>query len=239
MLCWSSVSVSRRMSESTVIRRRSLHDELVVLVRDMILDGELVPGQKISEQALCARFGVSRTPLREALKVLAAEGVIELLPNRGATVARITSEAIEELFPIMAALEALAGEQACRRIDEAGMARIRALHEEMMACYRRGEKAGYANLNRAIHEALFEIAGNATLTQIYNSLMVRIHSIRFFAKRSAARWRASVEDHERILEALEARDGPRLAAILKDHLLGQAADVARDTLEPADEMAAE
>ncbi|MEL7544592.1 MAG: GntR family transcriptional regulator, partial [Pseudomonadota bacterium] len=91
------------------IVRRSLHDELIERMRALITDGSLTPGEKVPEKALCAQFGVSRTPLREALKVLAHEGLVELIPNRGATVARLTVEDLDEVFPIMGALEALAG----------------------------------------------------------------------------------------------------------------------------------
>ncbi|HQS07765.1 MAG: GntR family transcriptional regulator [Rhizobiales bacterium 24-66-13] len=205
-------------SDKAIITRRSLHGELVPLLRDMILGDELQPGDKIPEQALCARFGVSRTPLREALKVLAAEGLLVLTPNRGAMVARISNEEIDAYFPIMGALEALAGEIACTRITTAQFAKLKAMHDAMVAHYQAGEVAPYLNLNKAIHAAFFEIAGNAPLTQLYNNLMVRIHAVRFVAKKSPARWREAVDDHERMMEALAERDGPRLGRILRDHL---------------------
>ncbi|MFG1422013.1 GntR family transcriptional regulator [Roseixanthobacter liquoris] len=204
--------------QKALIARRSLHGELVPLLRDMILGDELQPGDKIPELALCARFGVSRTPLREALKVLAAEGLLVLTPNRGAMVARISDQEIDACFPIMGALEALAGELACTRITTAQFARLKAMHDAMVAHYEAGEVAPYLNLNKAIHAAFFEIAGNAPLTQLYNTLMIRIHAVRFVAKKSPARWREAVDDHERMMEALAERDGPRLGRILRDHL---------------------
>jgi DNA-binding GntR family transcriptional regulator len=224
------------MADTAIIPRKSLSGEIVALVRDMIIDGELRPGDKVPEQALCTRFGVSRTPLREALKVLAAEGLLQLSPNRGAAVARITRDEIDELFPIMGALEALAGEIACARIDDAGIARIRALHDAMLGAYRRGEAGPYAKLNRAIHEALFEAAGNATLAALYENLMVRIHSVRFHARKSPARWREAVDDHVAIMAALEARDGPALARILRLHLRHKAELVA-ESLDEGDDAA--
>src|ERR1700682_2844114 len=126
------------MNEHPVILRRSLHDELAMRLRDMIVEGALKPAQKVPEAELCERFGVSRTPMREALKVMAAEGLVNLLPNRGAVVAKITQQEIDELFPIMGALEALAGELACARIDERALAEIRRLHQTMVEHYNRG-----------------------------------------------------------------------------------------------------
>ncbi|MEP9349871.1 GntR family transcriptional regulator [Xanthobacter sp. KR7-225] len=207
------------MSEAGLISRRSMHDELVDLLHAMLLRGELRAGDKINEQALCARFGVSRTPLREALKVLASTGLIVLSPNRGASVARITPQEIDQLFPIMGALEALAGELACARISDAGIAEIRRMHDEMVAHFRQGDPAAYMKLNRAIHDAFFAAAGNAELTQLYHNLLVRIHAVRFTAKKSPERWAEAVRDHEQMMAALEQRDGPRLAAVLKEHLM--------------------
>lgn len=206
------------MSETTIIPRRSLYGELATQMRDLIIRGELKAGDKISEQALCLRFGVSRTPLREALKVLANEGLVILSPNRGASVARISPEEIDELFPIMGAMEALAGETVCARITDAEITALEMMHDEMLEHYRAGDMPAYLRINRQIHEKLFEIAGNGALTQLYQTLMVRIHAVRFVAQKSAERWREAVEDHERMMVALRARDGTRLAAVLKEHL---------------------
>lgn len=206
------------MSDTAIIPRRSLHDELAAQLRDMMVRGELKAGDKISEQALCARFGVSRTPLRESLKVLANEGLVILAPNRGASVARISPEEVDELFPIMGAMEALAGEIACARATEDDIAAVQAMHDEMLEHYRAGNAAPYLRLNRRIHEAFFEIAGNHSLTQFYQTLLVRIHAVRFIAQKSSKRWREAMEDHELMMAALKVRDGARLAAVLRQHL---------------------
>ena len=200
------------------IARASLHDELVERLRDMIVEGELAPGDRVPERSLCGRFGVSRTPLREALKVLASEGLLELLPNRGAAVARLTGDDLEEMFPVMGTLEALAGELACARVTEEQLAEIRALHYQMVLHHTRGELRQYFRINQRIHELIMEAAGNATLTRMYRSLSGRIRRARYVANMSKARWAQAVEEHEAILEALSARDGARLADILKRHL---------------------
>ncbi len=107
------------MTASDPISRASLHEELAVRLRKMIVEDELLPGTRIKEPELCERFAVSRTPLREAMKVLAPEGYVRLTPNRGATVAELTAEDLEEAFPVMGALEALAGELAARNATHA------------------------------------------------------------------------------------------------------------------------
>lgn len=207
--------------------RHSLHESLVAPLREMILSGELRPGEKVPEEQLCRQFGVSRTPIREALKVLAAEGVLQILPHRGAVVARITEEQIEELFPIMAALERLAGLLACQNAEDADVARVKQLHDQMIVHFTKGEEPDYLRYNRLIHEAFFEIAGNPTLSAFYQQILTRIHACRFVLRKAPEHWAAAVAEHERMIVLLEARDGQGLAALLEDHVTGTTSGIAR------------
>jgi DNA-binding GntR family transcriptional regulator len=204
------------------IARRSLHDEVVERLRDMIIEGELSPGARVPERELCERFGISRTPLREALKVLATEGLIDLLPNRGARIALLSEEDIDKLFEVLSGLEGLAGELACRRIGRRELMAVRRAHEAMLRAYERGDLSAYFKLNQEIHGLIVAAAGNATLKEVYDSLAGRIRQARFAANLSAERWRQAVAEHEAILEALEARDGERLEKLLKAHLRNKA-----------------
>lgn len=219
------------MAISEHIVRNSLHDTLISHLRELITQGELSAGDKVPEQQLCERFGVSRTPMREALKVLASEGVLQLLPNRGAIVARISEEEIQELFPIMAALEAVAGEFACQRATNRDIARVRKLHDEMIAHYRNGAEGAYLSHNREIHRTIFDIAGNPTLSAFYHQILTRIHCFRFVVRKSPEHWSSAVAEHEEIIAALEARDGPRLASLLRDHVTGTTVLIAQAAVE--------
>lgn len=206
------------MTSQWIVERKSLHGQLASHLRDMIMEGVFKPGEKVPEQDLCDRFGVSRTPLREALRVLAAEGLLTITPNRGARIALSTVEEIEELYPLIGALEGLAGELACSRITDAEIHRIEELHKKMVAHYRKGKFVASKKINREIHEAIFEAAGNPSLTALYRNYMIRTHSIRYFVRKSPERWRQAIDDHEQIIRALRARDGVRLGQILRDHL---------------------
>ncbi|UFN50561.1 GntR family transcriptional regulator [Roseomonas sp. OT10] len=221
------------MTVATPIPRHSLHDMLVGGIREMIVSGELRPGGKVPEAQLCERFDVSRTPLREALKVLAAEGMIQLLPRRGAVVAQVTPEEIEELFPIMAVLEGLAGEMLCRHADAARIAALRAVHDRMMGEYARGDEPAYLRSNREFHDLLFVAAGNATLHAFYQQILTRIRAFRFIARKSPDNWRQAAEEHERIMEAIEARDGAKLSRLLRRHVNGVTVKIAQDALRQA------
>ncbi len=200
------------------IVRRSLHDEIVDLVRDMIQSGDLEPGEKVPEKELCERFGVSRTPMREALKVLAADGLVTLTPNRGSFVSVLTIEDLVDVFPVMGVLEALSGELATKLMTDKEIAAVRKLHERMVARYEAGDLTGYFALNQEIHEAILVGARNQTLTAMHRSLASRVRRARYVANMSASRWKQAVDEHETIIERLEQRDAAGLSQILKDHL---------------------
>jgi len=206
------------MNASESITRPSLHIELLGRLRDLIIEGVLPPGTKVPERELCERYGVSRTPMREALKVLAVDGLVWLEPNRGAWVSKITIEDLEEVFPVMGALEALSGELACEHITDDQVNAIRKLHLEMVEHYKLRDLAKYFQANQAIHEAILEAANNSELTTMYRSLAARVRRTRYLANMTDERWEKAVEEHEQILSALENRHGAELAQILRQHL---------------------
>jgi DNA-binding GntR family transcriptional regulator len=215
------------------IPRKSLHDELAGLIRNMIIEGELSPGKRIREQALCTRFGVSRTPLREALKVLSVEGLVQLLPNRGAIVVRITRKQADDVIGLLGVLEAYASALSCSRVEDASLVKIRALHEQMVEHVRRGERQPSIELNSAFRRALIEAADNETLTEMHQMLASRLGNILSVARGLSLHWDQAVEDHQRMLVALEARDSNALATLARQRV-GQLADIVKeafDTLE--------
>jgi DNA-binding GntR family transcriptional regulator len=187
-------------------------------LREMIIEGELAPGARLNERGLCERLGVSRTPLREAFRVLAAEGLVDLQPNRSAQVVAFSDDDIRESFEVMGALEALSGQLACRHIGDDEVAEIKALTFEMLACHARRDLPAYYRLNRAIHDRINEAAGNALLRQMYVTLNQRIQNLRFRSNFDGEKWNRAARQHADMVEALEARDGPRLAEILRNHL---------------------
>ena len=207
------------------IGRRPLHEAAVDQLRDLIVQGALAPATRLNERVLCERFAISRTPLREAFKLLATEGLVELLPRRGAVVAPIRPERLAQTLAVMGALEALAGELACRQASGEQIAEIRALHYEMLAHHARGDLAGYFRYNQQIHLKLVEAAGNAVLLHTYRQLNANVRRARYMANLSRERWDRAVTEHEDILAALAARDAERLKRLLRDHLAGKLASV--------------
>jgi DNA-binding GntR family transcriptional regulator len=198
--------------------RRPLHEEAAERLRDMIVEGELAPGERITEQSLCDRMGLSRTPLREAIKTLTSEGLIVLQPNRGATVASLSLDDIEDTFRVIGALEALAGEMACANLRHDDIAEIRVLHYQMALHRTRNQRLEYFKLNQRIHEKIVELSGNAVLLETHKRLGGRIRRHRFAANLAPERWDQAIREHEEMLQALDARDGKKLAEVLRRHL---------------------
>ena len=204
--------------EFPIIARKSLHQELVDRIQLMIVIGQLAGGSKIPERDLCTQFGVSRTPLREALKVLASYGLVQLEVNRGAWVSKVTIDDVEEVFPVLGALEALAGEFACRNISDNDIQAVRALHDRMIHSYQQKDMDTYFTLNQKIHRSILLAAENATLTRSYQALSLRMQRARYLANVPEARWAQAVAEHEQIIYFLEARDAAKLPRILVDHM---------------------
>ena len=205
-------------SSSTRMVRAALYDEVVQRLRQMILEGELAPGSRVPERILCEQLGISRTPLREALRALTSEGLIDMAPHRGATVSKLSASDLDNMFEVMEALEALSGELACERITDMGIAQVKRLHNEMLKHYKRRDRPEYFRFNQLIHETLVQAAGNAVLSSVYAALGARIRRARYMANLSEERWHQAVEEHEMILAALISRDAAQLGTLLKDHL---------------------
>lgn len=200
------------------IPRPVLHEQVAARLRQMLVEGDIAPGAKLNERALCEALRISRTPLREAIKMLAAEGLVELLPNRGSVAVQLDEEDVRHTFEVMAGLEALSGQLAAERIGAAEVAEIEAMHFEMLAAYTRRDLSTYYRLNAAIHRAINLAAGNPVLTSTYNQVNARLQALRFRSNQDGEKWQRAVAEHEAMVAALKARDGAALARVLTQHL---------------------
>ena len=195
-----------------------LHLAVAQRLRALIVEGGIAPGQKLNERELAERLQVSRTPLREALKLLTAEGLVEHLPNRGAIAVQLSAGDVAHAFEVMAALEGLSGELACARIGDEEIAELQALNFEMRAHHARRDLPAYYRLNAQIHRAINRAARNPVLSEVYDRLNARLQALRFSSNFDTEKWNAAVRDHDAMIEALVARDGARLRRILVSHM---------------------
>ncbi|MSU90256.1 FCD domain-containing protein [Rhodobacteraceae bacterium 2CG4] len=200
------------------IRKQTLHDQVANRIRDLIIEGYLEPGSRIDETRLIEQLEVSRTPFREALRTLAAEGLVIIRPSRGAVVRKLTPQDVHSMLEVLAHLERLAGQLACERASDAQVAALIALHEEMMRHYEKRERMPYYKLNQEFHSRLAEMTGNETLQEMQRNIQARLKRIRFLGNRSPEYWAAAVGEHERMADALSRRDGQALGEVMAQHL---------------------
>ena len=206
------------MAEVITIPRRVLHQEVVARLRQRLIEGQIAPGAKLNERELSELLDVSRTPLREAIKMLAAEGLVELLPNRGAVAAQLDAQAVADAFEVIAELEGLSGELAAQRITESELAEIRALQYEMLAAFTRRDLSTYYRLNAQIHERINAAARNPVLAHTWRTVNARLQSLRFRSNFDERKWQHAVQEHETMVERLAARDAPGMRELMVQHL---------------------
>ena len=199
----------------------ALHEQAAHRLRQMLVENRIAPGAKLNERELSDELNVSRTPLREAIKMLAAEGLVELLPNRGAIAVELTEEDVLNTFEVMAGLEAQSGELAALRITDAELAEIKAMHYEMLAAYTRRDLPGYYRLNAAIHNAINTAAKNPVLTATYSQVNARLQALRFKSNQDGEKWKAAVNEHEQMINALSAHDPVAMRVVLMSHLINK------------------
>jgi DNA-binding GntR family transcriptional regulator len=208
-----------------LLRTRGMAAEIAARLRVMIDEGELPPGARIDEKELSTTFDVSKTPLREALKVLTSEGRVTHRQYIGYRVAEIDLDDLAATFELLHGLEAMAGELVRERVSNSAMGAIAVKHRRMVECHEAGKRVEYFKLNQQIHQMIVDAAANPVLSDVYSTLMAKVHRARGAANADTLRWAESASEHEAILAALtdpEHRDLPR---ILREHSENTAREV--------------
>lgn len=209
------------LSETTATDDRQkgqLTSSVTARMRNMIVTGVLAPGQRIKERELCETLQVSRTPVREAIKTLLQEDLLRGLPNRSAVVAELDPDEVRDLVTVVATIEGLAGELACRTATDQRIAEIAALHHQMTVHQIREQMAEYFHVNKRFHRQIVEAADNAVLLRIWDMLALRVDRARFSSNLWPERWPQAIREHQEIVEALIARDADRTAKLMRQHV---------------------
>lgn len=200
------------------IERRSLHDEVVDRMRDMIIEGRLRAGTRINESELCRRLGVSRTPVREAIKTIAGEGLIELVRSKGAIVKRLSTTEVDDMLEVVKLIESFAASVGIERASDAEIGDIVAMHKRMREHYKARERLAYYKLNQSIHTALVGLTHNATLMGTHEALQMRLRRIRYMGHEGRSYWSGAMREHEAMIKALKKRDADELRDAVRIHL---------------------
>lgn len=209
------------MADIVPLRAVSMHDAAVVRLRTMVLEGQLAPGDWIDEKALAAAWEISRTPLREALKVLAAEGLVELVPHRGCRVVALDDDDADALFPVMAMLEGRCAREAVRRATDADLGELGRLHAELERHAAAADLAGYYRANHDFHRRVQALAGNRWLDRVTGDLRRFVRLMRGRQLALPGRIERSLAEHRQLMAAFEARDAAAAERAMHDHLMAQ------------------
>ena len=203
------------------IVRQALYLEVADRLRAMIDDRTLTPGAWIDEVALAASLGTSRTPLREALKVLAAEGLVRLEPRRGCFVNALTEQDLDDIFPLMALLEGRCAYEAARNVMPGDLDALEGLHADLVRYAQADDIDAYYETNYQIHEAIQRLAGNRWLSGVVSDLRKVLRLSRHKSLRLPGRIHESCAEHLSVFSALKAHDPEGAEALMKTHVLRQ------------------
>ena len=199
----------------------------------MIIKGDLAPGARIVERKVSADMNVSRTPVREALKLLRADGLIEISMHRGAMVRHYTEKEALDLFDLISVIEGLAAERLADNLTRRTLQRLEDLHGRMLEQYKRRDAPAYFDTNTEIHDTIVREASNPILEESHRRVMVRARRGRFMAIIDADRWRQAVDEHQAVMRAFRDREAGAAGAIWRTHLRHTGETVA-EVLRPSD-----
>ena len=209
------------MPDPIPLHGSSLHDSVAARLRSMVFERQLAPGQWIDEKALAERWFVSRTPLREALKVLAAEGLVELVPQRGCRVIELSDEDADGLFPVMALLQGRCAFEAVARAGDADIAELQRLHGALQHHGARRDLDGYYRVYDLFHSRVQALAANRWLDRCTGDLRKFLRLLRGQQPNPPDRIDASIADHRALIDAFVRRDPARAERVMHDHLMAQ------------------
>lgn len=203
----------------TRIAPTALYQEVAERLRQRIFAHELTPGDWIDEQKLAEQYGISRTPLREALKVLASEGLVQLKPRRGCYVTEISSQDLDDIFPLMAMLEGRCAGDAARKAKPADIAALAEIHERLESAARDGRIDAFFESNQEFHLRIQQLAGNRWLLQVIQDLRKVLKLSRLHSLSIEGRLQQSLAEHRAIMAAFKAGDAGAAETLMHDHLL--------------------
>jgi DNA-binding GntR family transcriptional regulator len=199
------------------ISRQTLHTEVTSQLRDLIVQGHFRPGEKINEVRLGLDLGVSRTPLREAIRTLGSEGLLELVPNRGAVVRSFSLEDVLDMIEALGLIEQACSALACARATEGELRLFDGRNRVMIEAYAARDRLHYFQINQDLHAMIVAFARNNTFKATHADLQAKLKRIRFLGNDEPNIWARAVAEHNEINEALQRRDGNAMVAVLGAH----------------------
>lgn len=197
------------MKRKPIERHQTLREKILETIRDAILKGTLSPGEKVAEPELAERFGISRTPIREAFRQLESEGYLTVIPRKGAVVTSLSERDIQEFYSIKSILEGYAARIAAERLTERDLDRLGTINERLAQLAREGDVKTFFRVHNEFHELFIRAAGNDKLLELINQLMMKFNRLRMASLSLPGRMEISVQEHRKIIEAFREHDGEK------------------------------
>ena len=213
------------MRKKQIERHQTLREKILETIRDAILKGTLKPGERVSETDLAERFGISRTPIREAFRQLESEGYLQVIPRKGAVVASLSERDIEEFYAIKIILEGFAARIAAEKLTEKDIERLESINERLQKIAEDGDVKTFFRVHNEFHELFIKASGNEKLYDMINQLVMKFKRLRLASLAQPGRMEISVEEHRNMIQAFKKHDGERA-----DSLVRHAAKIGADVL---------
>lgn len=213
------------MRRKQIERHQTLREKILETIRDAILKGSLKPGERVSEPDLAERFGISRTPIREAFRQLESEGYLQVVPRKGAVVASLSERDIEEFYAIKIILEGFAARMAADKLTAKEIERLESINERLYKLADEGDVKTFFRVHNEFHEVFIKAAGNDKLSEMINQLVMKFKRLRLASLSHPGRMKISIEDHRDMIQAFKEHDGSRA-----DSLVRHAATIGADVL---------
>ena len=203
------------MRRKQMERHQTLREKILETIRDAILKGSLKPGERVSEPELAERFGISRTPIREAFRQLESEGYLVVIPRKGAVVASLSERDIEEFYAIKIILEGFAAKMAAEKLTDKDIERLETINERLAQIAKDGDVKSFFRVHNEFHELFIKAAGNDKLYDMINQLVMKFKRLRLASLSQPGRMEISVEEHRNMIEAFRNHDGKRADSLVR------------------------
>jgi len=210
-----------------------LREKILETIRDAILKGKMKPGERVSEPDLAERFGISRTPIREAFRQLESEGYLKVIPRKGAVVASLSERDVEEFYAIKIILEGFAARMAAEKLTDKEIERLESINERLQQIANEGNVKNFFRVHNEFHEVFIKAAGNDKLQEMINQLVMKFKRLRLASLSQPGRMETSVEDHRNMIQAFKKHDGDRADSLVR-HSATIGADVLIQSLDQED-----
>lgn len=203
------------MRKKPIERHQTLREKILETIRDAILKGSLKPGERVSEPELAERFGISRTPIREAFRQLESEGYLVVIPRKGAVVASLSERDVEEFYAIKIILEGFAARMAAEKLSDRDIERLETINEKLKKLAAEGDVKNFFKAHDEFHEVFIKASGNDKLLELINQLVMKFKRLRLVSLSQPGRMSISVKEHEQLIAAFKQHDGHNADSLVR------------------------